>query len=66
MHPNDEQAHAVGLSGGKSECWYILDAASDATLGIGTIRPLDGDALRAAALDGSLEALMDWKPVQPG
>ncbi|WP_367348324.1 class I mannose-6-phosphate isomerase [Sphingobium yanoikuyae] len=66
VHPNDEQAHAVGLSGGKSECWYILDAASDATLGIGTIRPLDGDALRAAALDGSLEALMDWKPVQPG
>ncbi|QGP77598.1 class I mannose-6-phosphate isomerase [Sphingobium sp. CAP-1] len=66
VHPTDEQAHAVGLSGGKSECWYILDAQPGATLGIGTTRPLDDDALRASALDGTLEALMDWKPVQPG
>lgn len=66
VHPTDEQAHAVGLPGGKNECWYILDAEPGATLGIGTTRALDGEALRASALYGSLEALMDWKPVQPG
>lgn len=66
VHPTDAQAHQAGLPGGKSECWYILDAEPGATLGIGTIRPLDGAELREAALDGTLEALIDWKPVQPG
>ncbi|MDO7836029.1 class I mannose-6-phosphate isomerase [Sphingobium sp. HBC34] len=66
VHPTDAQAQAAGLPGGKSECWYILDAQPGATLGIGTSRRLDDDALRASALDGTLEALMDWKPVQPG
>lgn len=66
VHPNEEQAHDRGLPGGKSECWYILDAEPGATLGIGTLRPLAPDALRAAALDGSIEALMDWKPVGAG
>ncbi|WP_422917724.1 class I mannose-6-phosphate isomerase [Sphingobium cupriresistens] len=66
VHPTDEQARGVGLPGGKSECWYILDAQPGATLGIGTTRPLDDDVLRASALDGTLEELMDWKPVQPG
>lgn len=66
VHPNDPQAHARGLPGGKSECWYILDAEPDATLGIGTHQPLSGEALRAAALDGSIEQLMDWKPVKAG
>ncbi|CAN5130396.1 class I mannose-6-phosphate isomerase [soil metagenome] len=66
VHPNDAQAHDRGLVGGKSECWYVLDAEPGATLGIGVNRPLSGDALRAAALDGSIEGLMDWKPVQAG
>ncbi|RVT40293.1 class I mannose-6-phosphate isomerase [Sphingobium algorifonticola] len=66
VHPDDAQARAKGLPGGKSECWYILDAQPGATLGIGTVRPLDDTALRAAALDGSIEGLIDWKPVKPG
>lgn len=66
VHPNDAEAHARGLPGGKSECWYILDAEPGATLGIGLKRPLSGEELRAAALDGSVEELMDWKPVQAG
>lgn len=66
VHPNDEQAQRMGLAGGKSECWYVLDAASDARLGIGTTQDLTCEELYAAALDGSIEALMEWKPVQPG
>lgn len=66
VHPNDSEAAERGLPGGKSECWYVLDAEPDARLGIGTNQPLGGAALRAAALDGSIEALMDWKAVQPG
>lgn len=66
VHPDDAQARARGLPGGKSECWYILDAEPGATLAIGTKHCLDGEALRAAALDGTLEGLMDWKPVGAG
>lgn len=66
VHPDDRQAQARGLDSGKTECWLVLDAEPGAVLGIGTVRPLDAEELRAAALDGSIEALMDWKPVQRG
>lgn len=66
VHPSDAEARERGLPAGKSECWYILDAERGATLGLGTKRPLDGAALRNAALDGSIEELMDWKPVAAG
>ncbi len=66
VHPSDTQARAMGLASGKEECWLVLDAEPGACLGIGTQRPLSEDELRAAALSGEIEALMDWKPVQRG
>lgn len=66
VHPDDEQARRVGLTGGKSECWYILEAEPGATLGIGLNRLINEAELRAAALDGRLETLIDWKPVSAG
>ncbi|HEY7005475.1 MAG TPA: class I mannose-6-phosphate isomerase, partial [Sphingomicrobium sp.] len=66
VHPNDEQARARGLPRGKTECWYILDAEPDATLGLGLKRAATQDELRAAALDGSIEELLDWRPVRAG
>jgi mannose-6-phosphate isomerase len=66
VHPSDAEAQARGLPSGKEECWYIVDAEPGAALGIGTIRPLDSDKLRAASLSGEIEQLMDWKPVKAG
>ena len=66
VHPNDEQARQCGMAGGKSECWYVLDAAPDARLGIGLCQDLAPEELRAAAQDGSIESLMKWKAVEPG
>ncbi len=66
VHPNDEQARARGLVQGKSECWYILEAEPGATLGLGLTRAVDSEELRAAALDGSIEQLMDWRLVRAG
>jgi mannose-6-phosphate isomerase len=66
VHPNDEEARARGLPRGKSECWYVLDADPGATLGLGLKAPVDAETLRAAALDGSIEEMMDWKPVKAG
>ncbi|RYE02817.1 MAG: phosphoheptose isomerase, partial [Sphingomonadales bacterium] len=35
-------------------------------IGLGTKVPTDRETLRAAALDGSIEDLLDWKPVKAG
>ncbi len=66
VHPNDEQAQARGLPRGKSECWYILEAEPGATLGLGPKREVSADELRVAALDGSIEGMMNWRPVHAG
>ncbi len=66
VHPDDAQARTAGFRQGKDEAWVILDAAPDATIALGTRHPLDSAALRAAALDGSIVGLLDWKPVKPG
>lgn len=66
VHPSDELARKLGLPSGKEECWIVVDAEPGATLGIGTRVPLSPEQLRAAALDGSIEQLMEWKPVARG
>jgi mannose-6-phosphate isomerase len=66
VHPDDAQARARGLAQGKSECWYILDAEPGATLGLGLTREVGSDELRASALDGSIEQLMNCRAVAAG
>lgn len=66
VHPDDAAAAAYGLARGKSEIWYILDCDPGATLGIGLKQAISPQAFHAAALDGSIEHLIDWKPVRPG
>lgn len=66
VHPNDEQARERGIANGKTECWYILDAEPGATLGLGLMREVGKDELRDAAVDGSIEELMNWRPVKAG
>ena len=64
VHPADAQAPAGQR--GKEECWLVLAAEPGATLAIGFDAPLGPEALRAAALDGSIEQLLTWFPVKPG
>ena len=66
VHPDDDHARARGLPSGKSECWYIVEADAGATIALGFREAVDRERLRAAALDGSIEELLDWKPVAAG
>ncbi|PZU11084.1 class I mannose-6-phosphate isomerase [Sphingomonas sp.] len=66
VHPDDVQARARGLAGGKTECWYIIAAEPGATLGVGLEADLDARQLTEAALDGSIVEKMVWHPVVPG
>lgn len=66
VHPDDEAARALGLPRGKDEAWLVLAAEPDSTLGLGLREPATPRELREAALDGSIEALVDWRPVRAG
>lgn len=66
VHPNDEQAVPHGLPSGKEECWYILDCEPGASLGIGLTNEVSEHDVRAAIDDGSIERLIDWKPIRAG
>lgn len=66
VHPDDVVARSRGHSSGKSECWLILDAADNAELGVGTIRPVPEEELLEAARDGSIVDLIDWRRPKAG
>jgi mannose-6-phosphate isomerase len=62
VHPSDAQVAGEG----KEECWLVIDAEPGAKLGIGMTHEIGAEDLRAAALDGSIEGLLDWHPVSAG
>ena len=67
VHPSDTQTQAAGLGRqGKEECWLVIDAEPGATLGVGFREDVDAEAMRAAALDGSIEDMLVWHPVAAG
>lgn len=66
VHPDDRTARARGYPRGKDECWIVLDVAADAELGIGTVRELTPGEVMAAARDGSIVELMDWRKPAKG
>ena len=66
VHPGDEAARTAGYRRGKDEAWVILAAEHDASIGLGLRREVTRDQLRTAALDGSIEQLLDWHPAKAG
>lgn len=66
VHPDDSAAHAAGHPRGKDEAWVVLDAEPGARIGIGLHRPVPPEELRAAALDGSIAGMLDWRPAETG
>ena len=64
VHPSDGDApHG---SRGKDECWLILAADPGARLAIGFRDAVSAGSMRAAALDGSIEDLLEWHSVERG
>lgn len=66
VHPDDATAQVRGYPRGKDECWIILDVADEAELGIGTVREASGEDVVAAARDGSIVDLVDWRKPKVG
>jgi mannose-6-phosphate isomerase len=69
VHPDDAYAHSreahTGFHG-KTEAWYILDAAPGATVTYGLSRASSRAEFAAAVAAGAVERLMGSLPVAPG
>ncbi|MPY75560.1 MAG: mannose-6-phosphate isomerase [Alphaproteobacteria bacterium] len=63
VHPDDAFAQSIGLAHGKTEAWYVLAAAPDATVAVGLKRQLTAAQLRASIEDGSILDLVRWRRV---
>ena len=66
VHPDDTAAQAAGYPRGKDEAWLILAADPSATIALGTREVTSREALAAAALDGQIVDMLDWRPVEAG
>ena len=62
VHPNDEQAKAKGLKRGKTEMWYIMESAPDATLLSGLKRAITPEEYKAMVENNTItDALCEYR-----
>ncbi len=67
VHPDDAYARRVEHQPvGKTECWYVLEAESDATIVLGWNRDISRDEYLARVRDGSLGELLRYVPARAG
>ncbi len=66
VHPDSASAADGGYRCGKDEAWLVLAAEPEARIGLGLTQTVSRAELRRAAQDGSIEALVDWRPVAAG
>ena len=66
VHPDDAQAQAAGEVRGKTECWYVLEAAEGAAVALGLKDGVTVSDVQQAIAAGTMEELMRWVPVAVG
>ncbi len=66
VHPDDEYALAHEDGPGKTEMWYVADAAPGASIALGLTKRLTSDQLRDAARSGEIGDCLNWVPVRKG
>jgi mannose-6-phosphate isomerase len=62
VHPDDGEDGVRG----KTEMWYILDAAPGATIALGFREKITRERLTEATRTGDIELLLNWIPVHAG
>ena len=66
VHPDDEAAQRVGEPWGKTECWYIVQAAPGSQVGLGLKSGATRDELAQAIQEKRAEDLLNWIDVHAG
>lgn len=66
VHPDDAFAERHHKSPGKTEMWHILAAETGARIAAGFHEPLTPEQVRAGAVSGEIEGLLQWFEARPG
>ncbi len=67
VHPDDKLAAELeGEPRGKTECWYIVDAAPNAQIVYGFSEPIDADGFRKLLETGHVRDVLQYVNVAPG
>lgn len=66
VHPDDAAAQKVGLPCGKTECWYVVDAARGARIALGLKPGTIRSQVETAIASGSFEDLLNWTEIHAG
>jgi mannose-6-phosphate isomerase len=66
VHPDDAYARQHHGCSGKTEMWRVLAAEPGAGIAAGFREPLTPEHVRAAAVSGEIEGLLEWFEARPG
>ena len=66
VHPDDSYASAVHNDSGKTEMWYVVDAAEGAELVYGLAEGVDNKGFAKAVADGKIADAMNFVKVKAG
>ncbi len=66
VHPDDDGARRVGQPFGKTECWYVLQAAPDAQVALGLKAGVTLAEFERSIHQTRAEELLNWVNVQAG
>jgi len=66
VHPDDRLAAERHASKGKTEMWYVMDAANDSNLIVGFNQTMDKEKYKQALHDQKLKEIMNVEDVAPG
>jgi mannose-6-phosphate isomerase len=66
VHPDDEDARALGEPWGKTECWYVADARPGAKIGLGLKPGVTRKEFARAIHENRAEELLNWVKVSAG
>ena len=66
VHPDDEDARAIGQPWGKTECWYVAHATPEAEIGLGLKAGTTRAQFEQAIHESRAEDLLNWIKVKAG
>jgi mannose-6-phosphate isomerase len=66
VHPDDDDARALGEPWGKTECWYVAHAMPDAGIGLGLKAGTTRAQFEKAIYENRAEELLNWITLAAG
>jgi mannose-6-phosphate isomerase len=66
VHPDDDDARAIGQPWGKTECWYVAHATPTAEIGLGLKPGTTRGQFEKAIHENRAEELLNWIKVSAG